>query len=56
MVRTNDLNSNFEREIYIIFFIFKGQKENLKSPSSRLVTGRMVNTGTGTFDILTKLL
>ena len=33
-----------------------GQKENLKSPSAPLVTGRMVNSGTGIFDILTKLL
>lgn len=33
-----------------------GQHENLKSPSACLVAGRMVNAGTGKFDILTKLI
>jgi hypothetical protein len=32
-----------------------GEHEDLKSPSSRIVTGRMVQCGTGAFDILTKL-
>lgn len=36
-------------------FFFLGEHEDLKSPSSRLVTGRMVQCGTGVFDILTKL-
>ncbi len=32
-----------------------GQKETLSSPSARLVTGRMAKTGTGLFDVLTKI-
>lgn len=32
-----------------------GQKEKLKSPSARLVTGRMVGVGTGLFDLVTKV-
>ena len=42
--------------IHLIRFEIKGQYENLKTPSSCLVTGRMVNAGTGKFDVLTKLL
>ena len=33
-----------------------GQKENMDSPSSRIICGRMVNTGTGLFDVVTKLV
>ena len=45
------------KRIFSIFlFYLKGQHENLKTPSACLVTGRMVNAGTGKFDILTKLL
>ncbi len=41
-------------ETFIVAFRL-GEHEDLKSPSSRLVTGRMVQCGTGAFDILTKL-
>lgn len=32
-----------------------GQHESMESPSARIVTGRMVQTGTGIFDVLTKI-
>ena len=32
-----------------------GAKDNLSSPSARLVTGRLVSTGTGCFDLLQPL-
>ena len=38
-----------------MFDFVSGEHEEMKSPSSRLVTGRMVRCGTGAFDILTKL-
>ncbi|CAF4022192.1 unnamed protein product, partial [Rotaria sordida] len=40
---------------YLREALLYGEHEELKSPSSRLVTGRMVQCGTGAFDILTKL-
>jgi DNA-directed RNA polymerase I subunit RPA1 len=41
----------FFKDAYLL-----GQQEELKSPSACLVTGRMVKAGTGSFDILTKLV
>jgi DNA-directed RNA polymerase I subunit RPA1 len=48
-------------DFVLFFFSFsisnmKGQHEDLKSPSASLITGRMVNLGTGKFDILTKIM
>ncbi|CAF2782684.1 unnamed protein product [Rotaria sp. Silwood2] len=40
---------------YLREALLHGEHEELKSPSSRLVTGRMVQCGTGAFDVLTKL-
>ncbi|CAF1124966.1 unnamed protein product [Adineta ricciae] len=40
---------------YLREALLHGEHEEMKSPSSRLVTGRMVRCGTGAFDILTKL-
>ncbi|CAF3734394.1 unnamed protein product [Adineta steineri] len=40
---------------YLKEALLHGEHEDLKSPSSRLVTGRMVKCGTGAFDVLTKL-
>ncbi|CAF2125894.1 unnamed protein product [Rotaria magnacalcarata] len=40
---------------YLREALLHGEHEELQSPSSRLVTGRMVQCGTGAFDILTKL-
>jgi DNA-directed RNA polymerase I subunit RPA1 len=40
---------------YLREALLHGEREELKSPSSRIVTGRMVQCGTGAFDILTKL-
>jgi hypothetical protein len=35
---------------------FQGQHENFDSPSSRIVVGRMIKSGTGCFDLLTQLV
>ncbi|CAF0946490.1 unnamed protein product [Didymodactylos carnosus] len=40
---------------YLKEAILHGEREELKSPSARLVTGRMVQCGTGTFDVLTRI-
>ena len=37
------------------FVIIVGAKDDLKSPSSRLVTGQLVRGGTGAFQLMQKL-
>lgn len=48
----------FQKSLFTRFsFPFStGQHESMESPSSRIVTGRMVQTGTGIFDVLTKIV
>ena len=46
---------NVRRELYFTLsydVVFLGACDELKSPSSRLITGRLVTIGTGAFDLV----
>ena len=39
-------------KVTLVFLMFPGACDELKSPSSRLITGRLVGVGTGAFDLV----
>ena len=43
------------QELIITYYYYTGIRDDLKSPSARIVVGRVVGTGTGSFDLLQPL-